>query len=308
VTRGLPVSSDGLDALLQLSRIRLVAIDIDGTLLNQPSARVADVISDLNRSLRHYRRGVTLTLATGRAFEGARPVIERLRLLRKTPVILYNGAVICSADGLSIDRLHSLESTQIASIVKLASDLGLSSLVYQPELPFSLRDTNSPENASIVETVTGFSGDPGAEIEFNGLPIDWRTNLESVPDSAAAIVIPTPTNVPTEFTEAFQDVQGIALTKSSGAFLEIRPERANKGAALSVVASRRSLNSEQVLAIGDNDNDAEMLSWAGCSVAVANSTASAIAASDFVTKGTAGEGVVETLRLVADARRQRLAQ
>lgn len=306
MTHRLPLSTDGLEELDRLSRVRLVAIDIDGTLLDQPSAHVAEVISALNRSLGHYRRGVILTIATGRAFGGARPVVERLRLSRRTPVILYNGAVICTADGSSLVRLHSLHSDQIAQIVELATKAELSPLVYEPDLALALRGNDAYPAGSIVEKVTGFSAEVGSAIEFNGLPVEWRTSTAAVPESAAAIVIPIPLGMPTDLLAALEQFDGATVTKSSSAYLEIRPKGANKGAALSIVASRFSLTPDQVLAIGDNDNDAEMLRWAGCSVAVANSTPSALAASDYVTAGAAGQGVVETLRLVFDARRQRL--
>ncbi|MCA1696625.1 MAG: Cof-type HAD-IIB family hydrolase, partial [Actinobacteria bacterium] len=99
---------------------------------------------------------------------------------------------------------------------------------------------------------------------------------------------------------------GVTVTQSSASYLEIRPKGADKGSALSLVASSYGFGPEEVLAIGDNDNDAEMLRWAGCSVSVANATPAALLASDYVTRGAAGEGVVEAMRLLIDARRQRL--
>jgi Cof subfamily protein (haloacid dehalogenase superfamily) len=303
MTHRLPLSTDSLEALERLSGIRLVAIDVDGTLLDQPNAEVAEVIAGLNRSLGQYRRAVTLTIATGRSFGGARPVIERLQLSNRTPVILYNGAVVCAADGSSLTRLHSLHSEQIARIVELATNAGLSPLVYEPDFALPLwGDHEGP----MVERVTGFAPEAGPPIEFNGLPVMWQTSAAVVPDTAAAIVIPSPRGIPDDLLARLAQFGGATVTRSSISYLEVRPEGANKGAALSVVASGRSLTSTQVLAIGDNDNDAEMLRWAGCSVAVANSTPIALAESDYVTEGAAGDGVVEALRLLFDARRHRL--
>ena len=307
MTRRLPLSTDGVEALGRFSRIRLVAIDIDGTLLAHPSSEVAEVIAGLRRSLAHYRRSVVLTIATGRAYAGAQPVLERLELPKKTPVILYNGAVTCAADGTSFVRLFSVDCASVRIVVELALAARMTPLVYDPKLWFGLADRSLPTPPPIAERVIGFAAvAPNLPREFNGLEVEWRTSSADVPTSAAAIVIPTPHGPSCELVAALSANPGVTVTSSSNAYLEVRPFGANKGAALSLLASECSLQPEQVLAIGDNDNDVEMLKWAGCSVAVANSTHQAIAASDYLADGPAGEGVVETLRLLYDARRHRL--
>jgi Cof subfamily protein (haloacid dehalogenase superfamily) len=304
MTAPLPASTDGLAVLRQLSEVRLVAMDIDGTLLGVPSGRVADVIADLNRSLRHYTRGVTLTVATGRAFAGARPILERLQLSRRTPVILYNGAVVCRSDGLGLSRLHTLEKDHLGHLIELTLAAGLSALVYEADLALPLR--GDLENGPLVERVRGFAREPGPPTEFNGLAVEWTISPTDVPATASAAVIPTPRGESEILLASLAETDGLSVTRSSTAYLEVRPRGANKGDALAVIAAERSLAPASVLAIGDSDNDIEMLRWAGCSVAVANSTPDVLAACDYRTSGVAGEGVVETLRLLYDARRHRL--
>lgn len=302
----LPASTDGLDVLRRFSEIQLVVVDIDGTLISAPSGTVADVIADLNGSLRHHSRGVTVTIATGRAFAGARPVIDRLRLSRQTPVILYNGAVICRADGTNFSLLHALRSDQVARVVRLAIEAGLCALVYEPDMSFALTGDGIRPSLASVERVTGFGPATGASVEFNGLPIDWMDSSREIPDIAAAVLIPTPESDAGSLVGLLSKTAGLSVTRSSTAYIEIRPEGANKGDALSMIAAERSLTPSNVLAIGDSDNDLEMLRWAGCSVAVANSTAAVRAQCEFLAEGAAGQGVVETLRLIYDARRHRL--
>jgi hydroxymethylpyrimidine pyrophosphatase-like HAD family hydrolase len=306
MTASLPTSTDGLAVLRQLSNIRLVAMDIDGTVLDLPTGQVADVIADLNRSLRHYRRGVTVTIATGRAFAGARPVIERLQLSRQTPIILYNGAVVCKADGSGFCRLHSLRTDELALVVKLTIEARLSALVYEPDVSLSLRGDLETSPTPLVERVKGFARTPGPPVEFNGLTVEWTSNHSEVPEWASAVVIPAPPGGTERLHHSLMEIAGISVTRSSTAYLEVRPSKANKGDALAAIAARRSLPPSSVLAIGDSDNDIEMLRWAGCSVAVANATPSVLAQSDYRTDGAAGQGVVETLRLLYDARRHRL--
>lgn len=282
----------------------MIAVDIDGTLLNDPTGDVTDVIAGLNKSLMHYSRRVTLTIATGRAFAGAKRVIHRLNLPRRVPVVLYNGAVVCDADGANLSVLHGLGAESTVSVISLCLSSDLAVLAYQPSESF-MTDGDPRADHAPVEHVHGFARLAGAETEFNGLPVRWVLDTAEPLAGVAAMVIPTPGGHDPEFASALRDVPGISVTSSSASHLEVRPECANKGNALAVVAQRRSLDSEWVMAIGDSDNDIEMLRWAGCSVGVANSTPAALTECDYVTRGTAGQGVVEALRLVYDARRQR---
>lgn len=93
------------------------------------------------------------------------------------------------------------------------------------------------------------------------------------------------------------------LTSSGGSFLELRPRGSSKAAALSFVTTRLGLSRKKVLAIGDNDNDAEMLNWAGIGVAVAAASRGAVASADYVCHYGVARGVVEILRLIRSARR-----
>lgn len=305
MSRNLPRSSDSLDEINVFSQIKLIALDIDGTLLEKSDSEVAEVIAGMNTSLRHHRRDVRIMVATGRAFAGARPVIEGLGLRHGVPVILYNGAVIGSADGSRVSRLFELTSSQIRQIGDLAVSEGFTAFAYDVEEPFPLEGLFSLGNHMFVESVTGFSSAPTSSTEFNGLEVLWNPPMNESPNKAVAMLIDTNGRPSRSMAAKLTRVPGITLTSSVGTYIEIRPAGANKGTALSVVASELSLSRDQVLAIGDNDNDVEMLEWAGCSVCVANSTTAAREASDFESKGSASVGVVEILRVVFDARRHR---
>lgn len=288
--------------LARLRSIRLVVMDIDGTLLDTSDAQVADVISSLTRSLAQYRRMVNVTVATGRAFHGTKSVLDRLHLSRRMPLICYNGALVCSVDSSTFIRPSVLSQTTIAALAELTLSNGLPVLVYCPDLALSPKPGTE---TSIVEGVHGYSRGNGPAREFNGLPVEWHRDASTIPSSASAALIPTPSELHPGFTAALHSIPGLSVTRSSHSYIEVRPSNANKGHALALVAASKQLSPDEILVIGDNDNDIEMLEWAGCSVAVANSTSSALKASDYVTTNASGAGVVETLRLLYDARRYR---
>ena len=95
----------------------------------------------------------------------------------------------------------------------------------------------------------------------------------------------------------------MSFTCSGASYIEIRPENSNKGAALEYVTKAQNLSKEEVLAIGDNDNDSELLVWAGIGVAISNASEAAIASSDYICRRGVAEGAIEVLRVVKEARR-----
>ncbi len=94
----------------------------------------------------------------------------------------------------------------------------------------------------------------------------------------------------------------ISFTRSSSRYIEVRPKGSNKGIALKFVAEKLHLTSQNILAIGDNDNDVEMLRWAGIGVAIAGASPSAIENSDYVCKYGAFRGTIEVLQLVKEVK------
>ena len=79
-----------LDSLRPFSIIRLVALDLDGTLLESRESQLPEAVLKLAKQLRHHRYGVVrITIATGRTLTGARPLLDKLPILNDTPIILY---------------------------------------------------------------------------------------------------------------------------------------------------------------------------------------------------------------------------
>ncbi|MGD0581221.1 MAG: HAD-IIB family hydrolase, partial [Bryobacteraceae bacterium] len=95
----------------------------------------------------------------------------------------------------------------------------------------------------------------------------------------------------------------VSCTASGTRYIEVRPVGSDKGAALARAAELLGILREQVLAIGDSDNDVEMLRWAGVGVSVAGASAMALAGSRFVCRHAVVAGVIEVLRLIRQARR-----
>lgn len=313
----LPAYNSDLESLRPFGRICLIAFDLDGTLL--PSGLVLR-FQELSRSLR--RHGVALVVATGRTLAGVDPLLKRLELGRTAPLILYNGSLVVENSTFKVLSRRTIPCLAVQSIIDSCSEVGARPLAYYYNDPrreslelfgnrgsFRVEPGNSRESTGL-EVVRGWFGTNCTDLperEFNGLSIDWRAlgacRYSGAEPSAVLIPIGDRPDVAPLLVKTLARISEITVTKSGSSFLEIRPAGSHKAIALHEVASCRAVVQEDVLAIGDNDNDSEMLNWAGIGIAVRDASPQAKASADYVTRHGTFAGVVEVLRLIKNAKR-----
>jgi hydroxymethylpyrimidine pyrophosphatase-like HAD family hydrolase len=94
----------------------------------------------------------------------------------------------------------------------------------------------------------------------------------------------------------------VRVTQSTPELLEVIPADVSKAHAAMVLIGDLGLGQNQVVAVGDSDNDVELLEWAGLGIAVSGATSAARAAADCVLSWPAGAGAAEEIeRIVLDA-------
>lgn len=296
VPRPLPDAlSDVLD-LKPFAEVELIVLDLDGTLLRH--ANDLPDVSEWNKRSRLVSRlqfrGVPLTLATGRAYEGARVAMSAVARKKNAPFILYNGSAVTTGTGLLLAH-RALTSVSIAGLTDVVEQYGGNSLTYW------LR-TNLSGHLDSEWVVFVGSGEP-PDREFNGLPITSRENIPADAVCVAALLWTDDQNSKARLLEELGNVPGISITVSGSSYVEVRPAGSSKAAGLDSLLGHLRIPPRQVLAIGDNDNDAELLLAVGVSVCVANASPQARSVSQYQTTYPSTSGVIEVLDLVARARR-----
>ncbi len=284
------------ESLRPFSGIRLVALDLDGTLLESHESDLPEKVLDLANKLKHPKYGVVrMTIATGRTLTGARPLIDRLPILNDTPIILYNGSVVLSKK-YNILNHRRIPNTSLYRIIEIASRFKVKVIAYVCNW-FS---REAPE-----EYAVGWSSVDRPELEHNKMPVEWMNwdKVESI-ITPSAIVIHTlaHTEAISSLSSELSRIPDISYTYGGTAYIEVRPENSNKGVALKKAAESLGLSSTEVLAMGDNDNDAEMLSWAGIGVAVNSASPRAVRSSDYKADRGVIEGAIDVLNLVRRAK------
>jgi Cof subfamily protein (haloacid dehalogenase superfamily) len=281
--------------LLPFSKIRLVAVDLDGTLLKSSDSVLPKIIIDLANKLNHHKYDVRLTVATGRTLNGVKSLLDTLPIRKDTPIILYNGNVILNKR-FELININKINSDALVSLINIVYKYNVKMIAYS----YDWFVGNEPK-----EHAYGWAKQNRTELDYNKLEIQWCEQNDCIDEiSPSAIVIYTQdcNEITQQLTYDLNNINSISYSFGKN-YIEVLPKNSNKGTALTYVADRLSLSREQVLAIGDNDNDAEMLRWAGIGVAVESASELAINSSDYVAKRGVIEGAVEAMKLVHSARR-----
>lgn len=289
------------DALRPFAGVELIAVDLDGTLVDAEGSVVHQVqkIQLGLRPGRFGRRGVSLTYATGRSLTWVQELERKVdsRIPSGTPLVLYNGSVVVEAvTGRMIAR-RTISGSAIEAVIGLAVDHHADLFAYSGPLEFS--------GDQAIETVVAWSPGPARpEHDVNGIPIDWDlSRLAEYEPVAVLISGPAEPSERAALVDRLSRVSDISITAGGSSYIEVRPGGSNKATGLEAATAGLGINSDHVLALGDSDNDVEMLEWAGLAVVVAGSTTAAQEHSDYVTRFGPSQGVIEVLRAIKYARK-----
>ena len=240
--------------------IRLLAIDLDGTLLG-PDHRI---LPQNERAVQACRAaGLRVVIASGRMFYSVRTYCAQLGLTG--PMITLNGGSIAEApDGIPEPGLYLEE----VSVLSLANALRESVAVCDLWAKHHLRP---PRHVALGGTggVWGASRGRGAGVDRS-----------YVPDPVKFLVF-AEEDLDQELASLAED--GVATVRSNARFFEYMCQGTSKGAALTQILHRLDVPRESVLAVGDHFNDLSLFAAAGVSVAMGNAPAEVRAAANYVT-------------------------
>ncbi|GAA4062687.1 Cof-type HAD-IIB family hydrolase [Amphibacillus indicireducens] len=275
--------------------IKLIATDLDGTLLTSNGE-----ISERNRQaiLAAQKQGIEVIVATGRSFESAIRPFEKAKLV--CPMICVNGAEAYQADQKQILAI-TMSKKMIEEIIAVTSEQGAYLELYTNkgiyaqkqsdffELLKTLIKMNHPNlsEAEIKKRVNQRFQDESFIFvdDFESLISD--PSIEIVKALAFSFDQQRLENIKTTFAEEPE----LIVTSSGRDNIEFNHPDAQKGLALKAHAEATKIDQTQVMAIGDNDNDLSMLSYAGKSVAMANAKESIKAIADQITSSNDEDGV-----------------
>jgi Cof subfamily protein (haloacid dehalogenase superfamily) len=246
--------------------IKLIGIDVDGTLLDSRGRVPAANVEALHAA---SRAGIQLVIATGRSFYFALPAVSALP--EPLTLIVHNGAIARTRAGVTLVR--QLLSRDVARAV--LSDTGAwrdcAALLFDRPLARQMisdrmdwthpnrrrfRDRNRDIIEEIADLEDALTEDP-IQVAFNGGVTAMR---EVVAALAAHLSAPVVSVSLTEYEQRDFSLVDVCAAGTS------------KGQTLARLAALLGIAREEVMAIGDNLNDRDMLEWAGTGVVMGNAS------------------------------------
>lgn len=266
--------------------IKLLALDLDGTLLNSKGK-----ISEENlKAIRLAEEaGVLVTIATGRRFRDARPVALEAEF--NAPLITHNGALLKFAESLETVDFSLINAETSLEILRVGREFGGDALVStNPHTKGTLLyDTVSEENIPLQKYIAWSKTFHGAEAQEAVLHV--QDLAEVLPESEVIHIsfsggCASMSEIQAILNDELKNTVNILATvypHLDFTLLDILPPDASKGIGVEKLAAKNGLSAENIMVCGDNFNDLEMLEFAGTPVVMGNASNELLEREDFFT-------------------------
>lgn len=264
--------------------VRLIAVDMDGTLLNEQSQVTPRT---LNAIAAAERRGIHFVIATGRRHSYAMRVLRELELTPENVLITSNGAVVRTVASTMIETTHLPLATARWLLQHMTEFRNALVLTFDRVLPSG----DDARGALVVEQLEELHNSIGRWMEANEPYIARVHPLEAALEAdppiqlmicgtiermrrAEARLLEDPRVSPVGVTTRFPQIE-IQLARTEYpdrdlSIVDILPAGCSKGAALLRLAGTYGVDASEIMAIGDNWNDLSMLEIAGYPVLMRN--------------------------------------
>lgn len=262
--------------------IKLIAIDIDGTLLNSKHEITPEVYQAIQEA---KQAGVKIVIATGRPISGVKHILTELNLLDQGDyVITFNGGLVQETATEKEILKEGLSYTDYLEWEYLSRKLGL-------PMHASLKDGLYTANRNIGKYTV-------YEAQLVHSPVFYRTPEEMADkDIIKVMLVDEPEKLDTAITQIPDTLMNsFNVAKSAPFYLEVTPKTVNKGEAIRQLSTLLGLTMDQTMAIGDQENDRSMLEVVGTAVVMENGSPDIKKIATYITKSNDEDGVAYAIR------------
>lgn len=265
--------------------IKLLAIDMDGTLLNSNKE-----ISQRNKEalLKAKEKGVYIVLSTGRILKSAQYFADTIKL--DNPIVSCNGAVVTDEN-----RNVIFKQSMDKEIVRKIMELGLKHNIYH-----HFYDYNQFYASQLVDEVIEFYNPENAKKQNHYIDVNLYENIQNVMDNKDLDIFKFMFLDPdqdrlSKLRKELELIEQLTIVSSANTNVEITDKGVSKAKGLTVLAEKYNIESKDIMAIGDSENDLSMLEYAGFGVAMSNANHKVVQKADFITTSNDEEGVAKAV-------------
>ncbi len=264
--------------------IKLLALDLDGTLLNS-SGQIPEANKHAIKLAENA--GVLVTIATGRRFRDALPIALQLDL--NAPVVCHNGALLKFAETLETVHASIIPSETVFEIIRVGKSFGGDALVScNPNTKGTMfYDRISVDNIPVqryIEWSKRLHGDEAEDAVHHVEALEEVVGDEQVIHISFSGTCKPMTMLEQILKDELSDSVSILATiypQLDFTLLDVLPQNSSKATGLARLAEIHNLTAENVMAIGDNYNDLDMLQYAKTPVVMGNASEGLLADENF---------------------------
>ncbi|WP_141604231.1 sugar-phosphatase [Terrilactibacillus laevilacticus] len=258
--------------------IKLIAIDLDGTLLNNEK-KITDRTKDALKKAKN--QGVKIVLCTGRPLLGMVQYLDELNLREDEDYgITYNGGLVQRTKTGEVISEITMSKKDIESLYELSQTL---------EVPMNFIDLERVYSPAPPNGKPSLYGEIMKALPF--VTSDIRSLPEDIKINKALFCIDQPildaaiNKIPCSFFENY------TMMKSRPVLLEIMNKNVDKGKGLQALGQHLGIKQEEMMTFGDEENDLAMIEYAGLGVAMGNAIDKVKDAAQFITLTNEENGV-----------------
>lgn len=259
---------------------KLIAIDMDGTLLKGDktvSERTKETIKKAKEN------GKYVVLCSGRPIQGLTKYLHELEMMTDDDyVISFNGALVQYSKDSRIIGKTTLKGRDYKRLYEISQQLGVNihafstkGLITPKKSKYTIRE--SEITTMDIHIVSIDEVDDNEDI--------WKVMMIDEGEKLDKVVENLDPSLHEEFT----------IVRSTPFFLEFLNTNSNKGTGVSILADSLGIKREEIICVGDADNDRHMIEYAGLGVAVDNATKEIKDISDYITSSNEEDGVAEVI-------------
>ncbi|GAA0733473.1 Cof-type HAD-IIB family hydrolase [Clostridium oceanicum] len=260
---------------------KMIALDMDGTLLNNSKTISKENIKAVNEA---KKKGIHVVLATGRSLKGVENYLNDLNLIDdKNFLVSFNGGMVQNTTSTRIIFKNYMKLKEdVCPLYELSKKLDLDLIAFT-------------SNKCLTPKITEYSK-VDAKLNNTELEVfDFNANSDDPSiiklmfvgdkEKIDAAVEKMPENFKKKYT----------IMRSAPIYLEFSNDKVNKGSGLKHLSEELGVKSEEIISIGDAGNDIHMVKYAGLGVAMGNAFPELKKIANYTTKTNEENGVAHVI-------------
>ncbi len=260
---------------------KCVAIDVDGTLVNDDKKLTQRTIDSIKMAI---QKDIKIVVSSARSFYRLKDYLEQLQLIKNNQyTICFNGAIIIENKNEEVMLSNNFDTEEIWELISLANKFKTSIFLY------SMNNVFVEKVPRIIENSKNFKNVKLDLLKFEGINFDKDKIYKILFVDDYDKVTEIKKKISKEFLQKYE------ITSSIPECIEFVKKGITKSKSLQFICEKCNIEKSEVIAIGDADNDLEMINFAGLGVAMENATDSLKEKADYITNSNNDDGVANVI-------------